>query len=91
MTKLKLSDIKNVIEEDLSYSVIVDYLRFLHVFGRGTKVSPTDPALLVALNVESVSHASQKMAALYSHELVRREQQKKIEMGRRPFVYHVPK
>ena len=91
MTKLKLSDLKNVIEEDLPYSVIVDYLRFLHAFGRGTKVSSLDQDLMVALKVDYPSIASQKLSTLFSHELVRREPQKNVETGRKPFVYYVPK
>ena len=91
MTKLRLSDIKNVLEEDLPYSAIVDYLRFLHTFGRGTKVSSSDQDLHAALRVENAAYASQKLATLHSYELVRREIQKNTEMGRRPFLYYVPK
>ena len=91
MTKLKLSDLKNVIEEDLPYSLIVDYLRFLHAFGRGTKVSSFDEDLMVALRVDSPQNASQKMTNLYLNELVRREPSKQNGLGRRPFQYYVPK
>ena len=91
MTKLRLSDIKNVLEEELPYSVIVDYLRFLHVFGRGTKVSAFDADLMVALNVDTPHYASQKMVALYRHDLVRREQSKDTGFGRKPFIYYAPK
>ena len=91
MTKLKLSDLKNVIEEDLPYSLIVDYLRFLHVFGRGTKVSAFDEDLMVALHVDTPQYASQKMTNLYLNELVRRESGRHVGLGRKPFVYYVPK
>ena len=91
MTRLKLSDLKNVLEEDLPYSVIVDYLRFLSVFGRGTKVSSHDEDLMVALKVDSPQYASQKMTNLYTHELVRREPGKITGIGRRPLQYYVPK
>ena len=91
MTKLRLSDLKNVLEEDLPYAVIVDYLRFLSAFGRGTKVSVLDEDLWVALHVEDPSHASQKLATLYMNELVRREAGKSTIPGRKPFVYYVPK
>lgn len=91
MTRLKLSDLKNVLEEDLPYSIIVDYLRFLSAFGRGTKVSSFDEDLMVALKVESPQYASQKMTNLYLNELVRREPGKITGAGRRAFQYYVPK
>ncbi len=91
MTKLKLSDLKNILEEDLPYSIIVDYLRFLSVFGRGAKVSSFDEDLMVALRVDSPQLASQKMTNLYLNELVRREPSKQNGLGRRPFQYYVPK
>lgn len=91
MTKLRLSDIKNVLEEDLPYSTIVDYLRFLHTFGRGTKVSALDQDLHVALKVENASYASQKLATLYQYELVRRDKDSQSWSGRKPFLYYVPK
>ena len=91
MTRLKLSDLKNVLEEDLPYSIIVDYLRFLSAFGRGTKVSSFDEDLMVALKVESPQYASQKMTNLYLNELVRRESGRHVGLGRKPFMYYVPK
>ena len=91
MTKLKLSDLKNVIEEDLPYSLIVDYLRFLHAFGRGTKVSPFDDDVMVALHVDNPQHASQKLAALYLNEFLRREVGRSLNHGRKPFQYYAPK
>jgi hypothetical protein len=91
VTRLKLSDLKNVLEEDLPYSIIVDYLRFLSAFGRGTKVSSSDEDLMVALKVESPQYASQKMTNLYLNELVRREPSKITGAGRRAFQYYVPK
>jgi hypothetical protein len=91
VTKLKLSDLKNVLEEDLPYSTIVDYLRFLSAFGRGTKVSSFDEDLMVALKVESPQYASQKMTNLYLNELVRREPSKTTGIGRKQFQYYVPK
>lgn len=91
MTKIKLSDLKNVLEEDLPYAVIVDYLRFLSAFGRGTKVSALDEDLWTALHIDSAAHASQKLATLYMNELVRREAGKSTIPGRKPFFYYVPK
>lgn len=91
MTKLKLSDIKYIIESDYSYAVIVDYLRFFHVFGRGTKVSAADPDLMVALQVETPAHASQKMVMLFRHRLVRREVPKHSGAGRIAYLYYLPK
>ena len=91
MTKLRLSDIKNVLEEDLPYSAIVDYLRFLHTFGRGTKVSSSDQDLHAALRVENAAYASQKLATLYQYELVRRDKDSQSWSGRKPFLYYVPK
>lgn len=91
MTKLKLSDLKNVLEEDLPYTVIVDYLRFLSAFGRGTKVTALDEDLMVALKVDSPAHASQKLATLYQQELLRRAEGRSTQMGRKPFAYYAPK
>ena len=91
MTKLKLSDLKNVLEEDLPYAVIVDYLRFLSAFGRGTKVSALDEDVWAALRIDTAAHASQKLAQLYMNELVRREAGKSTIPGRKPFTYYVPK
>lgn len=91
MTKLKLSDVKNILDEDLAYSTIVDYLRFLGTFGRGTKVTCFDEDLIATLRVETANNASQKMSNLYLNDLVRREQVKNIKHGRKPFVYYVPK
>lgn len=91
MTKLRLSDIKHIIEADYSYAVTVDYLRFFHVFGRNNKVSAADPELIAALQVETPAHASQKMSMLYRHKLVRREIPKHGGAGRIAYLYYLPK
>ena len=97
MTKLKLSDITNILVSDYPYASIVDYLRFMHRFGRGTKVLSTDPEMSEALQSDIGSTTSLKLAKLYRLGLMRREfpaaprKKKDIVGGRKPYLYYIPK
>ena len=87
MSYLKLSRVEEVIKQDYSYSVIVDYLRLVKRYGTKIKISPPDPELLNVLRCNSQAGVSTKLKTLYDVGLLDRQLLQEKKSGRTAFSY----
>ncbi len=90
MSKLKLSQVEEIIGGDNSYATIVDYLRLVQKYGTKSKFISIDPELLDVLKCQSVSSISVKLIKLYNVGLADRSYPtKNISKGRIAFLYNM--